>query len=107
MPADPPRLERPLTQVGAVVAVRTMTYTQNTSTASSTAERDRFTSLIADSGGGTFAVPSPAAWPRAWRRIFEQLGRQWTVVFEPTSDDVKSEEIRVYRRADGRRQRLR
>ncbi len=106
-PADPPRLERQLTRVGETVAVRTMTYTQNTTGSFSTAERHRFTAMIADSGGGTYTVKRPEDWPGAWRRIFDQLGRQWTIVYEPTSDDVKSEEIAVYRRADGRRKRLR
>ena len=106
-PADPPRVEPHLTQVGDTMSVRTMTYTQNVTNAFSTAERDRFIGSIADSGGGTFAVSSRADWPAAWNRIFEQLGRQWTVVYEPTSAEVKSEETRVYRRAKGRRQRLR
>jgi|JI10StandDraft_1071094.scaffolds.fasta_scaffold112756_2 hypothetical protein len=106
-PAAPPRQLPYLTQVGETVAVWTTTYTQDTADSFSTAERDRFTSLIGKAGGGHFFVDDPKDWQRALSRIFEQLGRQWTVVFEPTSDAVKSDEIRVYRRANGRRQRLR
>ncbi len=106
-PADPPRLERQLSTEGPTVSVQSMHLSESTIAAPSTAERERFSALISKAGGGHFVVDDPEEWQRAWSAIFEQLGRQWTVVFEPTSDEVKSEEIRVYRRADGRRQRLR
>lgn len=38
--------------------------------------------------------------------IFERLGRQWTVVFEPTSEEVQSSEVRVDATLDGHRKRL-
>lgn len=105
--AAPPRMELRRRMEGDMLVVDSLTFTQNTNGAFSTAERDSFTMRIADDGGGTFAVQDPADWPTAWKRIFEQLGRQWTVVFEPTSEEVASEEIKVYRKAAGRRQRLR
>lgn len=106
-PAESPRLERQLSSEGSTVAVRSMSIAEGTAASPSTAERLRFSALIGKAGGGHFFVDDPDDWQRALKRIFEQLGRQWTVVYEPTSDAVKSEEIRVYRRANGRRQRLR
>ncbi len=105
--ADSPRLERALSSEGSTVSVRAMGISESTAASPSTAERNRFSALIGRAGGGHFYVADPEDWQRALGRIFEQLGRQWTVVYEPTSDDVKSEEIRVYRRTNGRRQRLR
>ena len=106
-PADSPRLERSLSEEGSTVAVRSMGITESTAASPSTAERHRFSALIGKAGGGHFFVDDPEDWQRALGRIFEQLGRQWTVVYEPTSNEVKSEEIRVYRRVEGRRKRLR
>ncbi len=106
-PAEAPRLERQLSSEGSTVSVRSMSIAESTAASPSTEERLRFSALIGRAGGGHFFVDDPDDWQRALSRIFEQLGRQWTVVYEPTSDDVKSEEIRVYRRANGRRQRLR
>jgi hypothetical protein len=106
-PADSPRLERQLSSEGSTVSVQSMKISESTAASPSTAERNRFSALIGKAGGGHFYVDDPEDWQRALTRIFEQLGRQWTVVYEPASDDVKSEEIRVYRLANGRRQRLR
>ncbi len=106
-PADSPRLDRQLSAEGSTVSVESMKLAESTAASPATAERNRFSALIGKAGGGHFFVDDPEDWQRALSRIFEQLGRQWTVVYEPTSDDVKSAEIRVYRRANGRRQRLR
>jgi hypothetical protein len=106
-PADSPRLERRLSSDGSTVSVQSTYISESTTASPSTAERNRFSALIGKAGGGHFVVDDPGEWQSALSRIFEQLGRQWTVVFEATSGDVKSEEIRVYRRTDGRRQRLR
>lgn len=106
-PAAPPRMELRHRWEGEMLVVDSLTIAQNTTSAFSTAERDRFSGLISEDGGGTFAVREPEDWPAAWSRIFELLGRQWTVVFEPTSNEVESGEIKVYRRTSGRRQRLR
>lgn len=106
-PAETPRLERRLSSEGSTVTVEATSISESTAASPSTSERLRFSALVAKAGGGHFFVDDPEDWQRALSRIFEQLGRQWTVVFEPTSDEVKSEEIRVYRRANGRRQRLR
>lgn len=105
--AAPPRMELQHAWEGDTLVVQSVTFSQNTTGAFSTAERTRFSALIADGGGATFAVRDPKAWAGAWMAIFEQLGRQWTVVFEPASDEVRSGEIRVYRRSGGRRHRLR
>ncbi|MEO8197804.1 MAG: VWA domain-containing protein [Thermoanaerobaculia bacterium] len=105
--ADSPSLERRLSSEGSTVSVESMSISESTAASPSTSERNRFSALIGKAGGGHFVVDDPKQWKVALSRIFEQLGRQWTVVFEPTSDDVKSEEIRIYWRADGRRHRLR
>jgi hypothetical protein len=70
------------------------------------AERDRFSGLISAAGGGDFVVRDPEDWQRALKKIFERLNRQWTIVFEPSSDEVRSEEIKVYSKAGGHRKRL-
>jgi len=88
-------------------AARTTGMSKTVNVTGATVARDQFSSLIADAGGGTFVAPAPEEWQRALRAIFDQLARQWTVVFEPTSEDVGSDEVKVYSRAGGRRQRLR
>jgi hypothetical protein len=105
--ASPPRIERRYDLSGERVQLEMLTFTQNTTGARSTAERSRFAGLIGNAGGGDYVVDDPEDWQHALDQIFEILGRQWTVVFEPTSEEVKSGEIRVFRRLDGRRQRLR
>jgi hypothetical protein len=40
------------------------------------------------------------------KKISDRLGRQWTVVFEPSSNEVTSDEIKVYSKAGGHRRRL-
>jgi len=84
-----------------------LTFTQNATGARSTAECSRFAGLIGNPGSGAFVVDDPADWQHALDEIFELLGRQWTIVLKPTSDEVKSAEIRVYTKRAGRRQRLR
>ncbi len=106
-PADSPRLERQLSDEGSTVTARSTSISEGTVGSPATAARLRFSALIGKAGGGHFYVDDPEDWKRALNRIFEQLGRQWTVVYEPTSEEVKSEEIRVHRRVNGRRQRLR
>lgn len=71
-----------------------------------TEERDRFTGLISAAGGGDFVVNDPEDWDRAMKKISDRLGRQWTVVFEPSSNEVTSDEIKVYSKAGGHRRRL-
>lgn len=71
-----------------------------------TEERDRFTGLISAAGGGDFVVNDPEDWERAMKKISDRLGRQWTVVFEPSSNEVTSDEIKVYSKAGGHRRRL-
>ena len=39
-------------------------------------------------------------------KIFERLSRQWTVVFEPSSPEVKSDEVVVYAKINGKRKKL-
>ncbi|MEO7974898.1 MAG: vWA domain-containing protein [Thermoanaerobaculia bacterium] len=104
---SPPNLDYLPASGGSRVESLSVSFSQDYPAAVSTNERDRFMGLIAQSGGGGFSVDDPREWQRAWTAIFERLGRQWTVVFAPTSDEVKSEEIKVYRRTSGRRQRLR
>lgn len=86
-------------------AARTMDMTESSKASVATAERDRFTGLIAETGGD-FVARDRDDWERALKRIFERLGRQWTVVFEPSSDEVRSDEIKIYSTAGGRRRRL-
>lgn len=71
-----------------------------------TEERDRFLGLISAAGGGEFVVNDPEDWARAMKKISDRLGRQWTIVFEPSSNEVTSEEIKVYSLAGGHRKRL-
>jgi hypothetical protein len=86
-------------------ASRTMDMAESSKASAATAERDRFTGLIARTGGD-FVARDADDWQRALVKIFERLGRQWTVVFEPSSDEVRSDEIKVYSTAGGRRRRL-
>ena len=88
-------------------AARKMEFMARTEATGATAERDYFAGLIAHDGGGAFVVSDPDEWQDALTRIFERLSRQWTVVFEPSSSEVESEEVRVYSIAGGRRRRLR
>jgi hypothetical protein len=71
-----------------------------------TAGRMTFAALIEEQGGGSFVVAGPLEWPAVLERIFERLARQWTVVFEPSSAEVRSDEVRVYARIDGKRRRV-
>lgn len=88
-------------------ALRSTAMTKRSNVEGATGVRDLFTGLITRHGGGAYVVKNPGEWQSALDRIFEQLSRQWTVVFEPTSDEVRSEEVRVYSTAGGRRRRLR
>ena len=87
-------------------AARRMTSVPKNAGTYATAERDRFAGQIERDGGGAFVVGDPGEWDAALRQVFDQLARQWTVVFEPSSAEVRSDEVRVYARADGRRRRL-
>ncbi len=87
-------------------AARPSALTESSLAGGATEERDRFTGLISAHGGGDFVVNDPEDWERAMKRISERLGRQWTVVFEPSSDEVTSDEIKVYSKAGGHRRRL-
>jgi hypothetical protein len=88
-------------------AARRMTPVPQSAGSFATLERDRFAGLIEGDGGGAFVVGDRGEWSVALRRIFDRLARQWTVVFEPSSEAVRSQEVRVYARLDGRRKRLR
>nr|AGC72432.1 hypothetical protein [uncultured bacterium A1Q1_fos_2037] len=87
-------------------AARPTAMTASSLAGGATEERDRFTGLISANGGGDFVVNDPADWDRAMKKISDLLGRQWTVVFEPSSDGVTSDEIKVYSKAGGHRRRL-
>ena len=86
-------------------AARTMDMGQHSQANAATMDRDRFTGLIAD-GGGDFVARDPDDWPKALAKIFERLSRQWTVVFEPTSPEVTSDEVVVYAKVNGKRKKL-
>jgi hypothetical protein len=73
---------------------------------SATRMRARFSTLIREAGGGDFVVRDPEDWERALNEIFERLGRQWTVVFEPSSPDLTSDEVVVYAKLNGKRKKL-
>ncbi len=98
MHGEPPDMFNP--------AARQTALAESSLAGGATEERDRFTGLISTSGGGDFVVNDPEDWERAMKKISDRLGRQWTVVFEPSSDEVTSDEIRVYSRAGGHRRRL-
>ena len=51
-------------------------------------------------------APDPDDWQKALGKIFERLSRQWTVVFEPSSPEVTSDEVVVYAKVNGRRKKL-
>ena len=87
-------------------ANRQTAMAQSSLAGGATEERDRFTGLISANGGGDFVVNDPEDWEKAMKKISDRLGRQWTVVFEPSSNEVTSEEIKVYSNAGGRRRRL-
>jgi hypothetical protein len=88
-------------------AARKMEFMAKSEATGATAERDYFAGLIAHDGGGAFVVSDPAEWQDALTKIFERLSRQWTVVFEPSSKDVESAEVKIYSNAGGRRRRVR
>jgi hypothetical protein len=89
-------------------ASRPVTMAQLGKENSATAERERFSGRISKDGGGAFVVHEPEEWQAALERIFERLSRQWTVVFEPSSEAVSSDEVEVFgRNARGRRRKLR
>ena len=87
-------------------AARQTAMAESSRAGGATEERDRFTGLISANGGGDFVVNDPEDWEKAMKKISDRLGRQWTVVFEPSSDEVTSDEIKVYSNAGGRRRRL-
>lgn len=98
MHGEPPDMFNP--------AARQTALAESSLAGGATEERDRFTGLISASGGGDFVVNDPEDWERAMKKISERLGRQWTVVFEPSSAEVASDEIKVYSKAGGHRRRL-
>jgi hypothetical protein len=73
----------------------------------STNERKKFLGAIEKQGGAGFVVKKPKDWETALREILARLSRQWLVVFDPSSDAVRSDEVEVFSIADGKRRRLR
>ena len=86
-------------------ASRTMDMGQYSKAGFATMDRNRFIGLIADTGGD-FVARDPDDWQKALGKIFERLSRQWTVVFEPSSPDVTSDEVAVYAKVKGKRKKL-
>lgn len=86
-------------------ASRTVDMGQYSKANAATMDRDRFAGLIADTGGD-FVARDPDDWPKALAKIFERLSRQWTVVFEPSSPEVTSDEVVVYAKVNGKRKKL-
>ncbi|MGE0641811.1 MAG: VWA domain-containing protein [Thermoanaerobaculia bacterium] len=86
---------------------RTLELSRESASNRSTNERDRFLGLIQNEGGAYFAARSTEQSRKAFESVRELLAQQWTIVFEPTSSDVKSADVKVYRTVDGHRRRLR
>lgn len=73
----------------------------------STSERDRFLGLTRAAGGSLLVARSPDEWRAALVKTGAALSEQWTVVYEPSGDEVRSAEVRLYRIVDGQRRRVR
>jgi hypothetical protein len=64
-------------------------------TSPATIARDQFVGRLKAGGGGFIVARSDAEWIRGIKSVRSLLDRQWTVVFEPSSAEVRSSEVRV------------
>lgn len=104
---SPPRIEHFGSPDPHDRRARSMGISHDPSVREPTYERDRFAGLISRGGGAAFVAPTPEDWQRVLGRIFQDLDRQWTIVFERDADEVKSSEVQVYATFAGKRTRLR
>lgn len=91
----------------ASAAERRRALEGDSSTRRSTYERDRFLSLVKSSGGSLTIARTPEQWQAALASARDLLAQQWTLVFEPSSSGVKSDEVKVFRTVASRRRRIR
>ncbi len=68
-----------------------------------TIARDKFVGRLKAGGGSVVFARSDSDWVREMDSVRSLLNRQWTVVFEPTSEAVRSSEVRVKVRKGSRK----